>query len=363
MIVFLIPLILAGQPSFAKNAYETVGRRFTFLPLAGFSTDDGPGGGFRLTQFDYDGVSIPYSRAISAQGFFTTKGKWAHQIMADFPQVAPGRRLELSLRFDKEETANFFGDLTDEQLTSFTREEQTFQQIDVYIDARWIRTLARPWQLQWRLRGGTTFITPHAPQRNVIEMIAPLGYKGGHLVQLGASLRYDTRDDYTNSTRGRLEEVGIEWAAGGGGNFNGGGLVLQHRHFKQVYDRIILAQRLLATYNVGEIPFYELPKLGSSRTLRGLSADRFRDEARLLLNTELRWLGVRISDRRHMFAGLNLFADIGQVFPNNTLPTAEAWRLGVGAGMRFYWYSMVVRADYGRSNGGSALYMRFSQIF
>ena len=362
MLAFLVTLLIAGQPSFAENAYETVGRRFTFLPLAGFSSDDGPGGGFRLTQFDYDGQSVPYSRAIGVQGFFTTKGKWAHQLMADFPQVAPGNRLELIFRYDKEETANFFGDLTDDQLVSYSSDERTFQKIDVYLRIRWIRAITDSWRLQWKFRGGTTFINPHT-SRNVIEMIDPLGSGGGHLVELGAALRYDTRDDYTNSTSGRLDEIGIEWGGGGGGNFNGAELILQHRHFKQIHDRVVFAQRIQGTYNIGNVPFYELPKLGSSKTLRGLSADRFRDEARILLNTELRWLGVRLSQKRHMFAGANVFADIGQVFPNDAMPTADAWRLGVGTGLRFYWYSMVVRADYARSDGDSAIYMRFSQIF
>ena len=75
MIVLLITLLIAGRPSHAEDAYETVGRRFTFLPLSGFSSDDGLGGGFRLAQFDYDGSSVPYVQALSLQAFVTTKGK------------------------------------------------------------------------------------------------------------------------------------------------------------------------------------------------------------------------------------------------------------------------------------------------
>lgn len=363
MLSILITLLLAGQPSFAQNAHETVGRRFAFLPLAGFSSDDGPGAGFRLSRFDYDGQSIPYLRAYHAQAFFTTKGKWAHQITADLPHWGPDRRVELTLRYDKEETANYFGDLTDGDLTAFTDEQQRFKQIDVYLAARWIRTLAHPWRLQIRLRVGTTSIEARSQAASVIQTIRPRGYDGGHLAQLGTSIRYDTRDNYINTTRGHLEEVGLLWGVGGGGSFNGGHVVIQHRHFREIYPRFVLAQRIEATYNVGKVPFYERPKLGSSKTLRGLSADRFRDDARFLINNEVRWLGVRLSQKRFMYAGLNLFADVGQAFANHDLPARDAWTLGYGIGGRLYWYSMVVRADYGRSRGGSALYMRFSQIF
>ena len=103
-----------------------MGRHFTLLPLAGFSSDDGPGFGFRLALFDYDGETIPYIRAFSVQGFFTTKGKWAHQVRGDFPEVLPGSRLEITLRFDKEETANYFGDLADTQLDDYSEDDRTF---------------------------------------------------------------------------------------------------------------------------------------------------------------------------------------------------------------------------------------------
>lgn len=340
-----------------------MGRHFTLLPLAGFSSDDGPGFGFRLARFDYDGETIPYTRAFSLQGFFTTKGKWAHQVRGDFPEVRPGSRLEITIRFDKEETANYFADLTDTQLLPYSDDERTFQQIDTYSTVRWIRDLHRPWRIQFRARGGNTRITPHTPSNSVIDLLAPLGHEGGYLIQLESSVRYDTRDDYLNSTRGRLDEIGIEWGIGGGGDYNGGELAVQHRHFKSLTERLIFAQRFWVTYSFGDVPFYEQPKLGSSKTLRGLSADRYRNDARVLVNTELRWLGVRLSKRRHIFGGLNVFGDVGQVFARGEMPSTGDWRLGLGLGLRLYWYSTIVRADYGRSDSDSALYMRFSQIF
>ena len=362
MRLLLLTILIAGQPLYAEHPYETVGRRFTFLPLFGFSSEDGPGGGFRLSQFDYDGESVPYERALTAQGFLTTKGKWAHEVSADFPHIGRDRRLEIDLRYDKEENANYFADLTDTDLAPYTNDERTFEQIDVYLTARLIKPLHDPWRYQIRMRVGSTNITPHT-RRNVIDTIAPLGYKGGYLFQLGASLRYDTRDDYTNATKGRLEEIGVEWGVGGGGNFNGGGIIFQHRHFAELMPRVVFAQRFDLVYGIGDKPFYERPKLGSSKTLRGLSADRFRDESRVLINTELRWLGMPVSKERHLFLGLNLFGDLGQVFPSDQFPSAGDWQFGSGLGLRIYWYSMVARADYGRSRGGSALYMRFSQIF
>ena len=347
---------------YAEKTYETVGRRFTFLPLSGFSSDDGLGGGFRLAQFNYDGKTIPYARSYSLQGFFTVKGKWAHQMKADYPEIAPGNRLEIIVRLDKEDTASFAADLTDQELAAYTKDEQTFRQVDAYAAVRWIHDLSGPWRLQLRFRGGSTTIDPFTTP-NVIGLLAPLGHEGGWIGQVAAAVRYDTRDDYVNSKRGVLEEIEVLWGVSPGGDFNGGTLTLQHRHFKSLPARFVFAQRYLGTYTFGDIPFYGLPKLGSSRTLRGLSADRFRDHVRLLTNTELRWLGVKLSQRHHVFGGLNFFADVGQVFPRKKWPSADGWETGHGLGVRLYWYSTVVRGDFGRSGSDSALYMRFAQIF
>jgi hemolysin activation/secretion protein len=173
-----------------------------------------------------------------------------------------------------------------------------------------------------------------------------------------------TRGTTTSTLPGvRLDEIGIEWGIGEGGDYNGGELAVEHRHFKSLTERLIFAQRFLGTYSFGDVPFYEQPKLGSSKTLRGLSADRYRDDARILVNTELRWLGLRLSRRRHIFGGVNVFADVGQVFARGEMPSSGDWRLGLGLGLRLYWYSTIVRADYARSDSDSALYMRFAQIF
>ena len=311
----------------------------------------------------YDENSSPYRRAYSLQAFFTTKGKWAHQVQVDCPQIALGNRLDITLRHDKEETTSYSGDLNNSQLSAFTTAERTFQKIDPYLTIRWIRDLQIPWRIQYRLRLGKTRITPNDPTTNLIGQLGPLGYDGGELVQASVSVRYDTRDNYINSHAERLDEVGLEWGVGAGGDFNGGKLSLQHRHFARVHDRVVFAQRFLATFTVGDVPFYEQPKLGSSRTLRGPSADRYRDEARILTNTEVRWIGIPISKRNQVFGGLNFFGDVGQVFRRSALPSADDWKLGVGAGLRLYWYSTVVRADYAVSNGDSALYTRFAQIF
>jgi outer membrane protein assembly factor BamA len=331
--------------------------------LAGFSSEDGPGFGLRLAVYTYDGVTIPYRNSTSIQAFFTTKGKWAHSFLVDYPQIRPGHRLEFEARYDREDRANYFGSLDDSQINTYSRNEQTFRQQDPYLSVRWIRDLFKPWRLQLGLRAGKTFIDPHESSGTILQGLAPLGDTGGGLAQFNAALRYDTRDNYNNATQGYLTEVRVEHGLGGGTSFNGGTFDFQHRYFSQPLHGLVFAHRASATYTYGDVPFFEQPKLGSSKTLRGLSADRFRGEARILFNTELRWLGLSLSRKHKVYGGLNLFGDVGQIYDRSDAPSLTQWNVGVGIGARLYWYSTVVRADYGRSNGDSAIYMRFAQIF
>jgi len=333
------------------------------LPLAGFSSEDGPGYGLRVATYVYDGHTVPYRNSTSVQAFFTTKGKWAHRLLVDYPQIRPGHRLEIELRYDKEDRANFFGNLDNGQIADFSHDEQTFRQQDPYLAVRWIQDLRRPWRLQLGLRTGKTFIDLHAASGSILQSLAPLGDAGGGLTQFNAALRHDTRDNYINTTRGHLSEVRVEHGLGADNTFNGGTIDLQHRHFISPHPSFVLAHRASTTYTYGDVPFFEQPKLGSSKTLRGLSADRFRGEARVLLNTEVRWLGLPLSQKHQVFGGLNLFGDLGQIYDRTASPSLTGWNVGVGIGARLYWYSTVVRADYGQSDGDSALYMRFAQIF
>ena len=111
------------------------------------------------------------------------------------------------------------------------------------------------------------------------------------------------------------------------------------------------------------MPFYELLELGGSSTVRGLPAARLRGEGRFLLNGELRWRGVQLSRRQHVFLGALLFADIGQIYTRSDGPDLDTWRRGAGTGLRFHWHSTVVRADYGQASGKTGIYITFKQLF
>ena len=348
-------------------AKRTSGWRFTPIPLLNYTSDDGMGYGLRIGMYEYDGKTIPYKRSYKAQYFMTTEGKWAHLLSMDVPNFFPGQRVEVEAALDKQEYANYYGELTNREVDSLhlTKDQRTFRNVSPNIDVKWFRNLQAPWQHRVGAGIKYTSITPNTRSGNILDTIRPVGFDGGLLLRLNTSLRYDTRDNYLNTSKGLFEELLLEYKFGGGGDFNGWQMSYEHRHFIPIGEPFVFGYRVQADQTFGKIAFFDELKLGGDNSVRGMPAARVRGQGRFLLNSELRWKGLLISDRRNMYLGLLAFADAGQIFKRKDGPSLEArrWHAGGGTGLRFYWHSSIIRVDYGYSEGGTGLYILFSQVF
>jgi outer membrane protein assembly factor BamA len=348
-------------------AKKTTGWRYTPIPLLNYTSDDGMGYGLRVGVYEYDGQTVPYKRAYKAQVFMTTEGKWAHLLSMDVPNFFPGQRVEIEAALDKQEFANYYGELTNRQVDSLhlTKNQRTFKNVSPNIEIKWIRGLRSAWQYRAGAGIKYTSIKPNARNGNILDTIRPVGFDGGVLFRINSSLRYDSRDNYLNSSKGIFDELLLEYKFGGGGDFSGWQLSYEHRHFIPLGESFVFGYRVAADQTFGNIPFYDELKLGGDNSVRGMPAARVRGQGRFLLNSELRWKGVRISDRRNMYLGFLAFGDAGQIFKRKDGPTLnpDQWHAGGGAGMRFYWHSTIIRIDYGYSEGGTGLYILFSQVF
>ena len=362
-ICFITACLLSSASYSAKQPYDSIGYKLTAIPIINFSSDDGTGYGVRTNVYDYDGSSIPYRRAYSMQAFFTSGGKWVHRLKMDIPNLRPGHRLQIEAVYEKEEFANYYGDLSDESLVGLSREQKTFKHANSKLNLMWIRDLYEAWRLRAGFKLSHQKIRPNAVNGSILQQLKPLGINGGILFQANSSLRYDTRDNYINSTRGILEELLIEYSGGGDGDFNSVRLSYEHRHFFPFFDRLVLAQRANADMILGDTPFYEKLKLGGANTVRGLAAAHLRAQGRLLFNSELRWRGLQLPGKQAIFTGLLLFWDIGRVFEPEAQISWGQWRNATGVGLRFHWHSTIVRADYGKSGSRTGLYITFSQVF
>ena len=106
-----------------------------------------------------------------------------------------------------------------------------------------------------------------------------------------------------------------------------------------------------------DVPFFDMPVLGTNQTLRGFDTFRFRDKTALSASLEYRYRIWRMMD-------FGLFVDQGQVAPQLGDLGLNRFHTGYGARL-FLWPkpTFPISVDYGRSNETWRLYVNFNTIF
>lgn len=106
-----------------------------------------------------------------------------------------------------------------------------------------------------------------------------------------------------------------------------------------------------------DVPFYLMPSLGGSDSVRGLDNFRFRDRAAVLVNAEYRW------EVWH-FLDLALFADAGQVFRDADELTFAGFETSYGLGLRLKENARraFARLDLARSDEGVQVIVQFGSF-
>lgn len=123
----------------------------------------------------------------------------------------------------------------------------------------------------------------------------------------------------------------------------------------------VIALRALAsttsTAAGNEAPYFLLPDLGGSKTLRGYSSWRFRDRNRMLFTGEWRWTAGQ-------FVDMALFVDAGTVASRVADLSWRDMKKSYGVGMTVHTFSSTVaRIDVSRTSNGMSVGLSFSPNF
>lgn len=102
----------------------------------------------------------------------------------------------------------------------------------------------------------------------------------------------------------------------------------QYWSFRNGFHGFAFREALTTTLTRDEAPFYLLPALGGSRSLRGYDEARFRDENAWLVTAEYRWYVW-------LFLQMAAFVDAGQVFGSPADLDLEQTAVSYGLGLRF----------------------------
>jgi hypothetical protein len=330
--------------------------------IGGLTTGGGFAGGvgYRKHLLD-DQLFVNTSAAIS------TKAYKEFLAEASFPQLWNGR-IEIGTRFAWRDfpQEDFFGVCADSQLT--TRTNYAIERTDIYG-----RVAFRP--LRW-FRVGTDIglISPtigpgtdsRMPSTELVfgDAEAPGLLEQPSFLYKNVFVEVDYRDQPGNARSGGLWRATYgAWNDRELNQFDFGRFDAEAAHFIPIFDKKrVFALRGVVSYVNNDpgnrVPFYFLPYIGGSESVRSYREFRYRDENAFFFNIEYRW---------EAFSGLDMaiFYDKGEV--------AEDWqdidfrelKTGYGIGFRFNTFkSVFLRLDIGTGGGeGTRLFFKFGPAF
>lgn len=181
-------------------------------------------------------------------------------------------------------------------------------------------------------------------------------------LRYGAAAVFDGRDVAQNPHRGGL--LAVQWLRydeRDGSAFTFNRFAVDGRAYLSLgHPQRVLALRAYASKDDpaagGRVPFYLLPYLGGSHTLRGYVSQRYRGEKLALLQAEYRWEASPAIE-------LALFADTGAVAATAG-EDLDRFRTDGGIGLRLKSHeSVVLRLDFAWGDEGFRALFRFSPSF
>jgi hypothetical protein len=364
-------------------------------PQVFFQQDVGFGGGIALTDIDFR--EQRRREFLGAFFTYTTEGqenyrlvwrRWLyHRELVDGGVAIEERSfIGASGGYQRTLTRRFFG------LGPDTRSDAESSYTDEVADGGLRMDLSLPgpgsdWVVTAGVRGEHHNLAPGrvsgVPTTNVAYPTLFAEGDGVGATFLTAGIRYDTRDSQHQPYKGWRVGVlidGAPWESDGnaGAVVTGYGSVvfpvppLFHSggdpgEENPPTDTVALGFEVDTT--LGDLPFYDLPSLGGSNTLRGYIANRFTDNSAWHAVAEYRfWVvprGFRLTRTiRVERIGLALFAEAGTVAPSlGDLPTAKI-HASYGIGLRISLERIALfRADLGFSDEGTNLSVGFGLSF
>jgi hypothetical protein len=174
------------------------------------------------------------------------------------------------------------------------------------------------------------------------------------LPSLAAGFEYDSRDDEIFPRAGMRHEVGVRleqgFPVGGDVRYAEAGAIL--RGYVPLVGPLGMAGRLVANFQLGDVPFYDLFQAGpfdqkempgGSAGIRGVPVGRYLGPIKIIGNVELRAMLVRFTVLKQKFSlGNDVFFDTGRVWSDYSFHSpldgrGVGLKYGVGGGIYVLW--------------------------
>jgi len=312
--------------------------------IGGFPADAGFALGGAVSRTRTPGPIAPHAR-----GSVSIKKYQLYELGAGVPELGRWLSFDLTSRYRNYPQEDFWG-IGPETPTN-ARENYLFEDIDTTAT---LSTSAHGFR--GGVTGGYVLINTGPGRDEKYPSVPESLLTGPRYKHVGGFLEYDFADERTDPHKGG--KYSFQWTSYLS-SFQR--YAVDIRHFLPVTstDRIALRMQTLFTHSSSqtEIPFFMLPTVGGTDTVRGFNQYRFRDRNALIMNSEYRKpLGG--------FLDVVAFADAGRVFSKSMNLGLSDLHASYGVGARVKFGSRVFFGiDVGFSDEGHKLWFRSDHMF
>lgn len=347
------------------------GRDWLAIPVFEFNEDEGFVYGVKLELVDFkDGEVKPYAWNVETKLQHSTTNRHQHRLQVDIPKVADSNwRVLARADFLRIDDANYFG-LGNDTVNTGDESFHQFRLTEPRLSGQGRYSLGAGFFLGVAMHLSWTLI--EVPEGRLLTLDAPVGIDGGRDVLGLVSLGYDTRDDELVPTSGIFAEVYTKGSTKLlGSSFSTFGLGATAQGYVSPLTGLVLAQRLVIEHLGGDVPFYDMQRIGvqpSYRALggvysqRGYLETRFIGPTRALSNSEVRVYFPPLFEK--LFLGVAGFLDVSRVIEDDGRSFSGGLHPSGGGGFLINWKdAFVFRMDYGVSNEDGLFYIEGRHMF
>lgn len=350
-----------------------VGSEYSLLPIGGYTSDLGLFGGGLIQRIGYGNNIRPFLSNLIADFTISTKGNIDFDLYYEHTRTL-GSDVRSLVEFtgQKIRQGYYFGignntEYSDQQFDNnfFLFENR---ELAVYYQAR--KQIASFGEYGiFDLTGSVDFSYLNSLTRgetSKFEEDNPLGIGKSWSNKAGFGFIADSRDSEFSPTQGIRYEASFEVSSSiFGSDYAYSDLKIDLRHYLEVLDGFVLANKLNIESIQGKAPFWDLTIMGGNNGLRGYHLDRFRGDHSIMHLLELRtWLFSVWNDEIRV--GSQLFWDTGRVFSESDSDTLFSnWQYSYGGGIIFTLFSpdLMLRSDVGFSDEAFRFYFGAGYVF
>ena len=358
------------------DTLQTVKRGF--VPALSYSSDLGLLAGGVVNRNDYGGEIYPYRSFAQIVGAASTKGLFTLGLSIDQTRTF-GTDIRSRFNFGASRVldGNFFGIGNDSEFIQSRWDNDEYLAEFLNVEFEYLGRLPlydprlqRNGGLEILLLAGFEYELPKSRGDNTFfAQNRPLGDRGQWVNYIGTGLHWEKRNSEFRPTKGFYSDWQLQLAPKLLlSDHNSLTSVLELRNYLpfRVGHDFVLATRFSWTQIFGTVPYWSLARLGNDSTLRGFPFGRFRGDASLLYNVEVRTWLVEF-ERANIRLGAQAFTDFGRVFSKGDADKGifrdYKQTGGIGAVISFFHEDFFLRMDQGFSNEIGRFYMGIGYMF